>query len=164
MRIEVAKLSVRNTTNDIKTFLWDQKTMMVPQPHRQSLSLKKKIPLSQNLQRRLKRKKTGASGWRNLKTRTARQKLGITNQKKEVTTNPQQHEKCCKKWLPSNKHNLSEPSPKRPSKVNWSSNPQLTKFRTEERHEERVITNTFWAFILCFLNCEPSHATTLQKS
>ena len=69
------------------------------------------------------------------------QKSGITNEK-EVTTNPQQHEKCCKKLLMSDKLNLSEPSPKCHSILNWSSNVQLTELRTEEHHEERVGTNT----------------------
>ena len=36
------------------------------------------------------------------------------------------------------KSNLCEPSPKR----HWSSNVQLTEFRTEEHHEERAGTNT----------------------
>ena len=35
-----------------------------------------------------------------------------------------------------------EPSPKRHSKLNWSSNTQLAEFRTEEHHEERAGTNT----------------------
>ena len=41
---------------------------------------------------------------------------------------------------------------------------QLTELRVGEHHEERVGTNILWAFILCFLNREPSHVTTLQKS
>ena len=41
---------------------------------------------------------------------------------------------------------------------------QLTEFRIEEHHEERVGKNILWAFILCFLNREPGHVTTLQKS
>ena len=41
---------------------------------------------------------------------------------------------------------------------------QLTEFKIEEHHEELVGTNILWAFILCFLNREPSHVTTLQKS
>ena len=41
---------------------------------------------------------------------------------------------------------------------------QLTELRIEEHHEERVGTNLLWAFILCFLNREPGHVTTLQKS
>ena len=41
---------------------------------------------------------------------------------------------------------------------------QLTEFRIEEHHEERVGKHILWAFILCFLNHEPSHVTTLQKS
>ena len=41
---------------------------------------------------------------------------------------------------------------------------QLTGYRIEGHHEERVGTNILWAFILCFLNREPSHVTTLQKS
>ena len=44
--------------------------------------------------------------------------------------------------MPSDKLNLSEPSPKRHSRLNWSSNAQLTEFRIEEHHEERVGTNT----------------------
>ena len=43
-------------------------------------------------------RKLGHPADRNLKTRTVRQKSGIKNQK-EVTTNPQQHEKGCKKMI-----------------------------------------------------------------
>ena len=45
------------------------------------------------------------------------------------------------KRLPSDKLNLSEPSPECLSRLNRSSNAQLTEFRTEEHHEERVGTN-----------------------
>ena len=48
-------------------------------------------------------------------------------------------EKC----PPSNKLNLFEPSPKHRLRLNWSSNVQLTKLRTEEHQEEWVGTNTY---------------------
>ena len=50
------------------------------------------------------------------------------------------------------------------SSLNRDLNAQLTEHGTEEHHEEQVGTNKFWAFILCFLNHEPGHVTTLKKS
>ena len=41
---------------------------------------------------------------------------------------------------------------------------QLTEFRTGEYQEERVGYKYTLSLILCFLNCEPGHATTLNKS
>ena len=75
-----------------ETFLWNQTTGMVPYHIGSHYLSKKKSPLSQTLQRRLK-KKMGHPVDCNLKTRTVRQKLRITNQKKEDTTNPRQHQK-----------------------------------------------------------------------
>ena len=45
-----------------------------------------------------------------------------------------------------------KPSPKSRSKLKTECDAQLTEFRYEEYHEERVGTNVLWAFILCFLN------------
>ena len=77
------------------------------------------------------------------KTGTVRQKLGTINQKNKVITNPRQHEKCCKKnnddCLP--KFNLCEPSPKTSFQTRIEFDAQLTEFRIEEHHEERVGTN-----------------------
>ena len=57
-----------------------------------------------------------------------------------------------------------EPSSKSRSKLKTECDAQLTELRVEEYHEVRVGTNILWAFIPCFLNREPSHVTTLQKS
>ena len=65
------------------------------------------------------------------------------NQKKEVITNPQQHEKMFQKCLPSNKFNLCEPSPKTSFQIRIEFDAQLIEFRIEEHHEKRVGTNTF---------------------
>ena len=79
------------------------------------------------------------------KTETVRQKLGITNQNqnREVITNPQQHEKCCKEkgyndCLPNS---IGEPSPKKSFQTQTECDAQLTELRVEEHHEERVGTN-----------------------
>ena len=61
-------------------------------------------------------------------------------------------------------NSTGEPSPKSRSKLKTEYDAQLTELRYEEYHEERVGINKLWAFILCFLNREPSHDTTLQKS
>ena len=61
-------------------------------------------------------------------------------------------------------NSTGEPSPKKSFQIRMEFDAQLTELRIEERHEERVGTNTLWAFILCFLNHEPSHVATLQKS
>ena len=43
----------------------------------------------------------------------------------------------------SNKLPVSETSPKYHSRLNWNLNAQLTEYRAEEHHEERVGTNKF---------------------
>ena len=78
------------------------------------------------------------------KTETVRQKLGITNQNqnREVITNPQQHEKCCKKGDDDCLLNsMGEPSPKKSLQTRIEFDAQLTEFRIEGHHEERVGTN-----------------------
>ena len=64
--------------------------------HRQTLSIKKEKPTESK-----PTKETYESWGIPLtvisKVRTVRKKLGIMNQKKEVTTNPQQHEKMLQK-------------------------------------------------------------------
>ena len=70
------------------------------------------------------------------------------------------------KILGYNRLPISEPSLEHQgqnSRLNRDLNAQLTEHKTEEHHEERVGTNKLWAFILCFLNREPGHATTLKS-
>ena len=69
-----------------------------------------------------------------------------------------------KEMMTVSPNSTGEPSPKGRSKLKTESDAQLTELRYEEYHEERVGTNTLWAFILCFLNREPDHVTALQKS
>ena len=65
-----------------------------------------------------------------------------TNQKNEVATNPQQHEKCCKNdclfkincQYPNHHWYITV-------KIQTRSNARLAEFRIEEHHEERVGTN-----------------------
>ena len=96
MRVQIANshfITQRMTSKNIPLGSKDSDGSL---SHRPLLSLKKKSPLSQNLQRRHK-KNWGIPLTIISKTGTFRQKFRITNQKKEVTTNPQQHEKCRKK-------------------------------------------------------------------
>ena len=67
------------------------------------------------------------------------------------------------KWLPS-KIQLVWTITETSFQIRIESDAQLTEFRIEEHHEERVGKNILWAFIFFFLNREPSHVTTLQKS
>ena len=82
--------------NDVKKHSSGSKDSDGSIPYRQSLSLEKKNPLSQNLQRRLK-ENLGIPLTVISKQELSGKKLRITNQKKEVTTNPQQREKMLQK-------------------------------------------------------------------
>ena len=145
--------------NGIKEVLPKQKTVMVPykRQDRQSLSLKIKSPLSQNLWRRLKK------NWGILLTviikETVQAKDRDNKIKKKEGLQTLNKNDCLFKincQYPNHHWYIRV-------KTQTGSNTWLAEFRIEEHHKERVGTNKFWAFILCFLNREPGHVITLKS-
>ena len=111
---------------------------MVPYQNRQSLSLTRKNPLSQNLRRRLKKRNSGIPLTVITKETVQENDRDNENQKKILLQILEKKRKITKMTAFSNKLQVSEPSPKYHSRLNWNLNAQLTEYRAEEHHEERV--------------------------
>ena len=164
MRIEVAKLSVHNTTNDIKSIPLESKDSGGSLSHRQSISQKRKDHWAKIYKGGLR--KLGHPADRNLENRNSQAKVRDNKSKERghyKSSNNMKNVAKKKRWLPS-KIQLVWTITKTSFQIRIEFDTQLTEFRIEEHHEERVGTNILWAFILCFLNREPGHVTTLQKS
>ena len=146
--------------NGIEDVLPKQETVMVPynRQDRQLLSLRNKSPLSQNLWRRLK-KNWGIPLTVVTKRNSSGKKTGIMKSKRKRSYKPSTKNDCLFKincQYPNHHRNIR-------AKTQTRSNARSAEFRFEEHHEERVGTNEFWAFILCFLNREPGHIITLKS-
>ena len=165
MRIEVAKLSVHNTTNDIKSIPLESKDIGGSLFHRQSISQNKKAHWAKTYKGGLR--KLGHPADCNLENRNSQAKVRDNKSKERghykssTTWKMLQKKKGDNECLPNS---TGEPFPKESFQTRIEFDAQLTEARIEGHHEERVGTNILWAFILCFLNREPSHVTTLQKS
>ena len=159
MRIEVAKLSVHNTTNDIKSIPLESKDSGGSLPHRQSISQKRKAHWAKTYKGGLR--KLGHPADCNLENRNSQAKVRDNKSKERGRYKSSTTWKMLQKWWLPSKIQLVWTITKTSFQIQIEFDAQLTEFRIEEHHEERVGTNILWAFILCFLNREPGHVTTL---
>ena len=168
MRIKVANSQFviqRTTSKKRKAFLWNQNTVMVPY-------LIGSHYLSENKKSHWAKAYKGGSRQLghladcNLENRNSQAKVRDNKSKErgqyKSSTTWKMLQKKRRWWLPP-KFNWWTIT-KRSFQTRIECDAQLTELRVEEHYEERVGTNILWAFILCFLNHEPSHVTTLQKS